>query len=253
MHRFLFYRRASAELLKKSMITTAGSIVPSKMSNKNCDELTPKQPPESPCNPDVHKTSNNKVTSVKNENSSTNVSCNHDLESKEQIKTAVTTKKKVSMVPKEDKNISCSTSSVTITNLSNKDKCSTEGLKTKLLITRSDEEHISNSPKTRLGKPTNTDEEMKTHSKCIIQINKESRETSQGGQTLQVKHLPNTTEDTQSQSLSFGIVNDEEIVNGAENDPTHIHRYGFIHSVLAIFIIILLFFKCVLVRFFSTF
>jgi hypothetical protein len=177
-------------------MTTGGNVFPPKVSNQNCDDLIQNPQPTSSCTPEGIGGSNNRNKSANAVNALDSLCSKRDDNIKQEINTFESLTKSAGSTQYQEKNDSHSISSITINDEPNKEKLSTEGLKTKLLITNDEEKQMLSYPKTTSDSSTNI-KENKNHSKCIIQIN-ETHNTASTSVHNNVSHgLPDTIVDSQ--------------------------------------------------------
>ena len=152
------------------MMTTGGNVFPPKRSNQNCDDLIHNPQQISTCSQEVFGGSTIRNNSSNAVNALDSLCSKRNDKIKEEINNLESLTKTAGSTPYQGKNDAYSISSITINDEPATEILSSEGLKTKLLITNNEENQTLTYPKTTPDSSNNS-KEVKNNSKCIIQIN----------------------------------------------------------------------------------
>ena len=216
---YIFFRRASAELLKKSMISNCGTFNPPKPPSQVHDDLnqTTKQPESTCTSRDVSKDRSSNAINISSN------SCSTQNQDNKQARNSIQAAENDSKSSKEQKEISnnCNVSSVKLMNSdTHKEKCSVEGLKTKVLISNF-------GVKDNLRDPTKTSDHLVNNkeykNKCVIQINDMEELTSDSERKNVSMALPDIIDDIQT-NKNLAKTKDGNEVNVENKSTSSIHK-----------------------------
>ena len=152
-----------------------------------------------------------------------NICTTRKLDSKQEMTSTETlVKDSKSYTESCEKPNTCNVSSVTlINNESDKEKCSIEGLKTKLLISNYDGKDTSRHPTTTSDNSANNKEYK---NKCVIQINENVDTTPECSRKNKCQALPDIIDDIQT-NKSLAKMKDGDELNVENKASLNFQRY----------------------------
>ena len=201
------------------MMSNGSTFNPQKPSTQQSNDIKqPTQPESTFYTPEVSGNIPSSTTNTTN-----NIYSTRKGDSKLEITSTETlVKDSISFTESCEKPNTCNVSSVTlINNDSDKEKCSVEGLKTKLLISSYDREDTSRHPRKTSDNSANN---IEYKNKCVIQINENVETALESPRKNKSQALPDIIDDIQTNKTLAKTKNEDEI-NIGNKSSSNFQKY----------------------------